>query len=120
MMSNMGHGSRGKGAEAGRQTIRAVRKRWRDKENRGGWTSSDYGYITFTLKTDTSKKLEFTAVGFRVSSDGLLGNPGGEDHYWSSVAFASDRAYLMRFTSSSLTVHYGSKQYGWSVRCVRQ
>ncbi|MDE7355768.1 MAG: hypothetical protein K2N21_03235 [Rikenellaceae bacterium] len=85
----------------------------------GGWSSSDYGYITLTLKTDSSKKLEFPAVGYR-RTDGSLTSAGVGGLYWSSVAYDSNRAYNLYFTSSNLTVNYSSKRNGFSVRCVRQ
>ncbi|MDE6182942.1 MAG: hypothetical protein K2F53_00770 [Rikenellaceae bacterium] len=41
-------------------------------------------------------------------------------YYWSSVVFDSNNAYTLYFGSSSVTVNNYSKQYGFSVRCVRQ
>ncbi|MDE7356491.1 MAG: hypothetical protein K2N21_06995 [Rikenellaceae bacterium] len=92
------------------------------RTNGGGWSSSDYGYITLTLKTDSSKKLEFPAVGWRYDSDGTLTSSVGEyGRYWSSVAGGSIYAYGLYFYSSDLSV-LGStnKRVGFSVRCVRQ
>ncbi|MDE7356022.1 MAG: hypothetical protein K2N21_04545 [Rikenellaceae bacterium] len=89
----------------------------------GGWSSSDYGYITLTLKTDSSKKLEFPAVGFRFNdSSGTLSYAGVSGYYWSSVTYASNtnRAYYLLFGSSNLNVDWTTKQDGFSVRCVRQ
>ncbi|MDE7134873.1 MAG: hypothetical protein K2N86_06330, partial [Rikenellaceae bacterium] len=83
------------------------------RTNGGGWTSSDYGYITLTLKTDSSKKLEFPAVGWRgYDSSGTLGSAGVGGGYWSSVAIGSNDAYRLTFASSGLDVYYSSKQYG--------
>ncbi|MDE7355916.1 MAG: hypothetical protein K2N21_03985, partial [Rikenellaceae bacterium] len=92
------------------------------RTNGGGWSSSDYGYITLTLKTDSSKKLEFPAVGSRnYDSSGTLDTAGTWGTYWSSVADGSGNAYSLSFYSSDLTVGDGSiKRYGFSVRCVRQ
>ncbi|MDE7356378.1 MAG: hypothetical protein K2N21_06400 [Rikenellaceae bacterium] len=92
------------------------------RTNGGGWSSSDYGYITLTLKTDSSKKLEFPAVGWRYDdSSGTLYNAGTLGHYWSSVADGSGNAYNLWFNSSDLSVSNGrSKRNGFSVRCVRQ
>ncbi|MDE7356788.1 MAG: hypothetical protein K2N21_08520, partial [Rikenellaceae bacterium] len=90
------------------------------RTNGGGWSTSDYGYITLTLKTDSSKKLEFPAVGSRYTSGTLVSNVGAYGYYWSSVAYDSNSAYYLYFGSSSLGVNYGNKQGGFSVRCVRQ
>ncbi|MDE7134571.1 MAG: hypothetical protein K2N86_04765 [Rikenellaceae bacterium] len=89
------------------------------RTNGGGWSSSDYGYITLTLKTDSSKKLEFPAVGYRFP-DGSLNYAGTWGGYWSSVAYDSSTAYNLYFDSGNLGVHYYDKQSGRSVRCVRQ
>ncbi|MDE7134844.1 MAG: hypothetical protein K2N86_06185, partial [Rikenellaceae bacterium] len=87
----------------------------------GGWSSSDYGYITLTLKTDSSKKLEFPAVGYRNNdSSGTLYNAGTYGNYWSAVAYVSHNEYNLWFDSSDLYVDNGnSKHYGFSVRCVK-
>ncbi|MDE7134298.1 MAG: hypothetical protein K2N86_03360 [Rikenellaceae bacterium] len=94
------------------------------RTNGGGWSSSDYGYITLTLKTDSSKKLEFPAVGYRStdSSGTLYSNVGAGGYYWSSVAHTSSTnyAYHLSFSSSNLNVNTSSKPFGYSVRCVRQ
>ncbi|MDE7355445.1 MAG: hypothetical protein K2N21_01550, partial [Rikenellaceae bacterium] len=91
------------------------------RTNGGGWSSSDYGYITLTLKTDSSKKLEFPAVGSRNPSSGsLYSNVGAYGDYWSSVAYSSRDAYNLSFSSSDLLVNDYGKQHGRSVRCVRQ
>ncbi|MDE7134535.1 MAG: hypothetical protein K2N86_04585, partial [Rikenellaceae bacterium] len=88
----------------------------------GGWSATDYGYITLTLKTDTSKKLEFPAVGGRsgVSSGTLLSSVGADGNYWSSVAYSSYNAYHLYFGSGSLNVGSSGRQYGLSVRCVKE
>ncbi len=87
----------------------------------GGWNSSDYGYITLTLKTDSSKKLEFPAVGYRHRSDGSLNFAGQHGEYWSSVTYDSDSAYELYFNGSGVSPQNNNgKRYGFSVRCVRQ
>ncbi|MDE7355786.1 MAG: hypothetical protein K2N21_03325 [Rikenellaceae bacterium] len=91
------------------------------RTNGGGWSSSDYGYITLTLKTDSSKKLVFPAVGFRNSASGSLGSAGAYGGYWSSVANGSNLAYYLYFNSGSVAPQGNySKRDGFSVRCVRQ
>ncbi|MDE7134869.1 MAG: hypothetical protein K2N86_06310 [Rikenellaceae bacterium] len=82
----------------------------------GGWSSSDYGYIRFT---SGSNSVEFPAVGYRLNSAGMLSFAGVYGRYWSSVAYYSNNAYYLRFSSSDLYVGYDDKQIGRSVRCVR-
>ncbi len=87
----------------------------------GTWSSTNYGYVTFTDGTNTSHKLEFPAVGYRDSdASGTLNSAGREGYYWSYVRNAND-AYVMRFSSSSVTDNgsYNMK-YGASVRCIRK
>ncbi|MDE7356282.1 MAG: hypothetical protein K2N21_05895 [Rikenellaceae bacterium] len=64
--------------------------------------------------------MEFPAVGCRGTSSGSLDNAGTWGNYWSSVAYSSYGAYYLYFNSSDLSVTGSSKQYGRSVRCVRQ
>ncbi|MDE7355397.1 MAG: hypothetical protein K2N21_01305 [Rikenellaceae bacterium] len=90
------------------------------RTNGGGWSTSDYGYIALTLKIDSSKKLEFPAVGGRLTGGSLTSDVGTYGGYWSSVASSSNHAYYLYFNSSDLRVNYTNKQYGRSVRCVRQ
>ncbi|MDE6182804.1 MAG: hypothetical protein K2F53_00055, partial [Rikenellaceae bacterium] len=83
------------------------------RTNGGGWFSSDYGYITLTLKTDSSKKLEFPAVGWRSNdSSGTLYYAGQSGLYWSSVTYTSNtnNAYELYFDSSNLSVDWDGKQ----------
>ncbi|MDE7356705.1 MAG: fibrobacter succinogenes major paralogous domain-containing protein, partial [Rikenellaceae bacterium] len=78
--------------------------------------SSDYGYIKFT---SGSNSVEFPAVGYRNYSDGSLSSAGAYGRYWSSVAYYSNDAYNLYFSSSNLSVSSRNKQLGRSVRCVR-
>ena len=87
----------------------------------GSWSSSNYGYITLTDKSNSANKLEFPAVGYRSSSDGTLGsNIGAYGYYWSSVQSSSGSAHNMGLNSSSVSMTTNNKQHGFSVRCVRQ
>ncbi|MDE7356761.1 MAG: DUF1566 domain-containing protein [Rikenellaceae bacterium] len=64
--------------------------------------------------------MEFPAVGWRYGdSSGSLYGAGAGGRYWSSVAYDSYSAYLLYFDSGDLYVGSRSKQYGFSVRCVR-
>ncbi|MDE7134991.1 MAG: fibrobacter succinogenes major paralogous domain-containing protein, partial [Rikenellaceae bacterium] len=92
------------------------------RTNGGGWSATDYYYITLTLKTDTSKKLEFPAVGYRNISDGSLVNAGMRGLYWSSVVHTSktSNAYSLYFDSSNLFPQDDwVMRYALSVRCVK-
>ncbi|MDE6182824.1 MAG: fibrobacter succinogenes major paralogous domain-containing protein [Rikenellaceae bacterium] len=65
---------------------------------------------------------EFPAVGWRDDdSSGTLNVAGVWGNYWSSVAYYSDSACNLYFSSGVLTVGNGDyKRRGLSVRCVRQ
>ena len=56
----------------------------------GSWSSSNYGYLTLTDKTNSANKLEFPAVGDRSYSSGSLENAGTYGYYWSSVQITSN------------------------------
>ncbi len=86
----------------------------------GTWSSTNYGYLTLTDKTNSANKLEFPAVGYRGYTDGSLGNPGTGGGYWSSTQYDSSNACRMSFLSSSMNMGYNYKTNGFSVRCVRQ
>ena len=87
--------------------------------NGGEWSSSDYGYKVFTDKTNSDNKLELPAVGSR-SLVGSLGEVAAIGRYWSSVNCNTSTAYRIYFDNSSVNVSNSNKQYGFSVRCVRQ
>ncbi len=87
----------------------------------GSWSSSNYGYLTLTDKSNSANKLEFPAVGGRYYSSGSLESAGAWGSYWSSTQYSSTGACYMGFNSSSVNPSNGnSKRYGFSVRCVRQ
>ena len=86
----------------------------------GSWSSSNYGYLTLTYKTNSANKLEFPAVGYRNDTDGSLYGAGTYGFYWSSTQNGSDYAYRLDFGSSSVSTSNGNKTNGRSVRCVRQ
>ncbi|MDE7133711.1 MAG: hypothetical protein K2N86_00305, partial [Rikenellaceae bacterium] len=88
------------------------------RTNGGGWSATDYGYITLSLKTDSSKKLEFPAVGCRNTS-GTLVNAGIWGDYWSSTTQSSEISYNLYFTSGEVNVGQSNKQSAISVRCVK-
>ncbi len=85
----------------------------------GSWSSSNYGYLTLTDKTNSANKLEFPAVGGRDAS-GTLGEAGTWGYYWSSTQLDSYNAYRMNFNSSSIGINGPYKTRGFSVRCVRE
>ncbi len=87
------------------------------KSYKGGWSSSDYGYLELKNGSNT---LEFPAVGIRNTS-GTLVNNGTYGYYWSSTQYSSIYAYYMVFNNSSVNPSYNyNKRYGFSVRCVRR
>ncbi|MCX4359583.1 MAG: hypothetical protein OSJ22_08125, partial [Rikenellaceae bacterium] len=87
----------------------------------GSWSSSNYGYLTLTDKSNSANKLEFPAVGGRnADSDGTLHNYGTYGSYWSSTQYDTSNAYYMNFGSRGVNTSCAIKTYGFSVRCVRQ
>ncbi|MDE6182877.1 MAG: fibrobacter succinogenes major paralogous domain-containing protein [Rikenellaceae bacterium] len=64
--------------------------------------------------------MEFPAVGWRNNdSSGTLYYAGVYGLYWSSVAYDSNYAYRLYFSSSDLGVIAPVRRNGFSVRCVR-
>ncbi|MDE7356136.1 MAG: hypothetical protein K2N21_05135 [Rikenellaceae bacterium] len=64
--------------------------------------------------------MEFPAVGYRFTDGSLDSDVGAGGNYWSSVAYLSNYAYYLRFSSNGMTPQGNwSKQNGFSVRCVR-
>lgn len=53
--------------------------------------------------------------------NGLFTNIGGNGYFWSSTEFGTSRAWarLLSYNYSSADRDYGSKENGFSVRCVR-
>ncbi len=90
----------------------------------GTWNASNYGYLTLTDKTNSSNKLEFTAVGRRDNDfSGKLSYGGVYGYYWSSDQVPSNAsdAYRMIFNGNSVEASSASEKLrGYSVRCVRQ
>jgi uncharacterized protein (TIGR02145 family) len=60
-------------------------------------------------------------LGGSCDSGGLLGNQGSNANYWSSTYYSSPSAYLLYFYSGTVYpgTSNGSKNYGRTVRCVR-
>lgn len=70
-------------------------------------------------KTDTGTPF-FPAAGFRNNATGQLNSVGFNGNYWSGSPNGTNGYYLL-FTSSSVSAgNYGSRAYGFSVRCVRE
>ena len=87
--------------------------------NGGGWSEDDYGYKIFTFNDDSSKSLEFPAVGYRDGA-GKLYAAGTWGYYWSSVEHSSVSAYHLLFDQSGAGPQAGSnKELGHNIRCVK-
>ncbi len=88
------------------------------KSNKGGWTSSNYGYLVFTSGSVTR---EFPAVGYRNYTNGVLGRQGLHGDYWASTQYDGEKGYFLGVDSSSVNPsNYSYKSNGFSVRCVRK
>ncbi len=57
-------------------------------------------------------------AGYRYCSSAALSNVGSGGYYWSSSVTGSS-SYYLDFNSSSATMNYSIRAYGFSVRCVR-
>ncbi len=86
----------------------------------GQWSSTDYGYITFILKADRAKNLEFPAVGRRdYDQYGKLTSEGQNGGYWSSNSTGTS-AYSLSFSNGGPTVNNNMrKTNGLNIRCVK-
>ena len=60
-------------------------------------------------------------AGFRYSRNAFFGNEGYEAHFWTSTEEDSDNAYYiyMFHLSDTAYLRNGSKNFGYSVRCVK-
>ncbi len=72
---------------------------------------------------DATNESGFTALpgGSRSPSNGSFGLPGNWGSYWTSAEYSTSNAWfsLLGFSTGALTVTHDSKQYGYSVRCMR-
>ena len=75
--------------------------------------------MSFTDKT-TGNSLFLPAVGYRLGSDGTLGNAGSSGYYWSSTQLGSDNAYILYFSSGSADWYFDNRNNGFSVRSVAE
>ena len=85
------------------------------------WDSSNYG-CHWTL-ADGETTAWYPAVGYCNYSSGALVNVRLDGNYWSASPYSSSttHAYYLYFNNSSvLPVHYNSRGYGRSVRCIKE
>ncbi|MDE7133777.1 MAG: hypothetical protein K2N86_00645, partial [Rikenellaceae bacterium] len=86
----------------------------------GAWSADNYGFVTLTSKSNSYRKLEFPAVGFRNGeADGKLVSPGTQGNYWTSVPVSSYNANCLSFNDRSMSVSDNKKLSGYNVRCVK-
>jgi len=62
--------------------------------------------------------LKLHAAGYLNNSTGPLFSRGSNGHYWSSTQSNSTNGYNLTFNSSSSSMNYNNKAYGFSVRCL--
>ncbi|MDR2836950.1 MAG: fibrobacter succinogenes major paralogous domain-containing protein [Bacteroidales bacterium] len=62
----------------------------------------------------------FPAVADRYDNDGSLNYQSSYRYYWSATAIGVSGAYTLYFNSSSSYITNGSRNYGFSVRCVAE
>jgi uncharacterized protein (TIGR02145 family) len=87
--------------------------------NVGTFTSSATNYGSGKKFGD---QLMLPAAGGRNGGSGALYNRGGTGFYWSSTELVNNSAWDLYFGSSGATTDYfdGSRNYGFSVRCVAE
>ena len=91
--------------------------------NYSGWnTSSTVGAVGNTDYPEYRNKSGFTALpgGYR-SGYGTFGNIGNSGDWWSSTQYSPNGAWLRTLDYDNSAVYGGgySKDYGFSVRCLR-
>ena len=81
---------------------------------KGRYFCGDYTYL------DNAPQVFFPAAGRRSYTDGLANSRGNnEGNYWSSRP-NNYYAYGLTFGSSNVYMSYGSRAYGFPVRCVQE
>lgn len=70
-----------------------------------------------TLKTDSSKKIFFPAVGYYVGT--TLSYSGTYGYYWSSTYYDSSYAYRLYFDSSSVSTGHRYRYNGMPIRPIK-
>lgn len=91
-------------------------------ERVGSWNNDDGNYTTALYFRNPSnvRTLMLPAAGFRVDTVGSLYYRGYSGYYWSSSE-ATSNAYVLFFSSSSVSVpSSSSRAYGLSVRCIKE
>jgi uncharacterized protein (TIGR02145 family) len=84
------------------------------------WASSSTNYTTGLRIGSGTSGLFLPAVGFRVNSNGTLGNRGGAGYYWSSTEDGS-YAWGLSFSNGNADAYGGGyRTNGLSVRCVAE
>ena len=92
-------------------------------DNRSSWTTDENGQIGYWFSGSKSysssvPRVFFPAAGNRYDLDGSASYRGYYGYYWSSRPYYG-YAYGLNFNSSSTNMdYYGSRAYGYSVRCV--
>ena len=61
----------------------------------------------------------FSPVYSGYYSYGSLSSTGSDGYWWSAIAFTSTYQHDLYYSSGSLTTRGGSRDYGYSVRCIR-
>jgi uncharacterized protein (TIGR02145 family) len=90
-------------------------------------TYADVGTFTSSATNYGSGKklgdqLMLPAAGGRNGGSGALYNRGGTGFYWSSTELVNNSAWDLYFGNSGVTTDYfdGSRNYGFSVRCIAE
>ena len=79
------------------------------------WTWTGNGY---KVKGKSGESIFLPAAGWRIC-DGSAGGVGAYGRYWSSTPYGSERAWVLGFDSSEVSVYDNGRCYGRSVRLVK-
>lgn len=87
--------------------------------NVGTWTNDPTNYTAGKI---VAKTLYLPAAGYRDISNGVLGGRSAYGYYWSSTFFNTTESLFVYFTSTDIIpINYTStRQYGHSIRCIKQ
>lgn len=89
----------------------------------GTANSKSASFPSQSIPSDTWAVMESNGVVFLPASgyrnEGTLYGYDQSGRYWTSSRYDNNRAYVVYFSKSSLTINYDNRSYGYSVRLVR-
>ena len=62
----------------------------------------------------------FPAGGYRNNSNGTTNNAGNNGYSWSGSSYSTTYAYSLNVSSGNAYWSYYNRNYGFTVRCIRE